>query len=240
MCQFPIVFWRAVTPPLISAQRDSWQDGGSPPEDLRVLAGLPSPSRGSCCPPEHVLPARFLPVVAENASCGARHGPFRMGRPLGCIRQMGRVFEVHGKIQNKVCWQSSSSSSSKSFTRTSLHAFLDSFTHVRKGVPLLPRGPGASVSPWAPALPRPLPSVSQTLTSRVGLNVGLGHDPICPPISRASLSFSGRPGMCEQTLVSLGPGPSDPSLLLPWDGCRQSKHLPSPFSLGCPHPSPHM
>nr|XP_020730220.1 multivesicular body subunit 12B isoform X7 [Odocoileus virginianus texanus]XP_020730227.1 multivesicular body subunit 12B isoform X7 [Odocoileus virginianus texanus]XP_020730234.1 multivesicular body subunit 12B isoform X7 [Odocoileus virginianus texanus]XP_020730242.1 multivesicular body subunit 12B isoform X7 [Odocoileus virginianus texanus]XP_020730249.1 multivesicular body subunit 12B isoform X7 [Odocoileus virginianus texanus]XP_020730256.1 multivesicular body subunit 12B isoform X7 [O len=27
--------------------------------------------------------------------------PFRMGRPLGCIRQMGRVFEVHGKIQDK-------------------------------------------------------------------------------------------------------------------------------------------
>ena len=115
-----------------------------------------------------------------------------------------------------------------------------SANHVRKGVSLLPRGPGASISPWAPALLRPLPSASRTLTSRVGLAMGLGRDPTSPPVSRAGLRVLGRPSACEQTLVSLGPGPSDPSLLLPRDGCRQSKHLPSPFSLGSPLPSPHM
>ena len=127
-----------------------------------------------------------------------------------------------------------------SLTRTSLHSFLDSFTHVKKGLSVLPRGPGASISPWAPALLRPLPSASRTLTSRVGLAMGLGRDPTSPPVSRAGLRVLGRPSACEQTLVSLGPGPSDPSVLLPRDGCRQSKHLPSPFSLGSPLPSPHM
>lgn len=41
---------------------------GSSPEDLMVLAELPSLSRGGSWPREQALPACFLPVVAENDS----------------------------------------------------------------------------------------------------------------------------------------------------------------------------
>ena len=117
---FPSFFLESCSPPLILAQRGSWQDGGSPPEDLMVLAEPPSPSRGRYCPSECMLPAHFFPVVAENASCGARRGGVLSGwaGPSAVSGEWGRVFEVHGKIQDKVCWQSSSSSSSESFSLT--------------------------------------------------------------------------------------------------------------------------
>lgn len=130
-------------PPLISAQRGSWQDGGSPPEDLEVLAGLLS-SRGRCCPPECVLPARFLPVVAENASCRARHGGVLSGwaGPSAVSGKWAECLKFMARPRIR-CVGRAPRPANLSLTRTSLYAFLDSFTHVREGVPLLPRGPGA-------------------------------------------------------------------------------------------------
>lgn len=113
-------FFGELSPLLILAQRGSWQDGRLPSKDLTVLTEPPSPSRGRYCPAERVLPARFFPVVAENASCGARRGGVLSGwaGPSAVSSEWGRVFEAHGKIQDKVCWQSSSSSSSESFSHT--------------------------------------------------------------------------------------------------------------------------
>lgn len=119
-----------------------------------------------------------------------------------------------------------------SLTRTPLHSFLGSFTHVKKGLSVLPRGPGASISPWAPALLRPLPSASRTLTSRLGLAMGLGHDPTCPPASWAGFRFLGQPSACEQTLVFLGPGPSDSGMRAD----RASTFLP-PSAWAAPTPA---
>lgn len=40
--------------------------------------------------------------------------------------------------------------------------------------------------------------------------MGLRHEPYVPTrLPQAGFRFLGQPGVCEQTLVSLGPGPSD-------------------------------
>lgn len=132
--EFPAIFLENCDPPAYFRRKgqlvDLFRDDVSSPEDLMVLANLPSLSRGRYSPRnQRFLPVTFLQRVqswSQRQSCpSGRASPWRgQGCPLAVSGDLDAVFgDVCGQRQDKMSYLPHSAT--LSHAQTSLHALLE-------------------------------------------------------------------------------------------------------------------